>query len=101
MTLAPPAPAGPLAPGPAAPAVPAGDLDALGTAFEAAFLSEMLQAAGFAAPREGMGGGAGEAQFAPMLARAVAEAVARERPLGIGEALAARLAARGVGGEGA
>lgn len=93
MTVTPPIP---LALAPAATAMPPGhDAEALraaGTKLEAAFLAEMLKAAGFAEPSKAMGGGAGEAHLAPMLTREVAEAIARTRPLGIGEAIAARLA---------
>ncbi|MEL6197375.1 MAG: chemotaxis protein chel [Pseudomonadota bacterium] len=55
-------------------------------AFEAAFLAEMFRHAGLARPRTQFGGGAGEAQFAPMLARLYAEQIAEARPLGIAEA---------------
>lgn len=55
-------------------------------AFEAAFLAEMFRHAGLARPRTQFGGGAGEAQFAPMLARLYAEQIAEVRPLGIAEA---------------
>lgn len=61
---------------------------------EASFLSSMLQAAGFGAAREAMGGGIGEAQFASFLAEAHAEALARRGGIGLAESLFEALKAR-------
>ncbi|MEO0957492.1 MAG: rod-binding protein [Pseudomonadota bacterium] len=69
------------------------DAEAAAQEFEAAFLAEMLRHAGFGG-REGlMGGGAGETQFAPMFIDAVAAEIARSKPLGIADLVAARLRA--------
>ncbi|MEL6768319.1 MAG: rod-binding protein [Pseudomonadota bacterium] len=61
--------------------------------FEAAFLAEMLRHAGLGEVEGAMGGGAGEAQFAPMFVDAVAERIARSKPLGIADMVAARIRA--------
>ncbi|MEM7530282.1 MAG: rod-binding protein [Pseudomonadota bacterium] len=60
-------------------------------AFEAAFLTEMLRHTGLGRAPGLMGGGAGEAQFAPMLLEAVATEIARSKPLGIAALVTARL----------
>lgn len=54
---------------------------------ETAFLSEMFKAAGLGKPRESMGGGAGEEQFASFLREAQAEAVTRRGGIGLAETL--------------
>ncbi|MEM1383317.1 MAG: rod-binding protein [Pseudomonadota bacterium] len=62
--------------------------------FEATFLAEMLQHTGLGTVRDGMNGGPGEKQFNGFLVREYALAIARTRPLGIGEQLVAALASR-------
>jgi len=52
---------------------------------EAAFLSEMLRAAGFGKPLESFGGGAGEEQFASLLVGEHARAIAATGGLGLSE----------------
>ncbi|MEO1775299.1 MAG: rod-binding protein [Pseudomonadota bacterium] len=100
MTLTPPAPPMlplSLGPPPEGPAKPQSREEAALTAgrqIEAAFLEEMLRFAGVAEPRESLGGGAGEAQFAPFLRRAYAEDMAQNRGLGIAEMVARSLLAR-------
>lgn len=54
---------------------------------EAVFLAEMLKAAGMGAPRESLGGGAGEAQFASLLRQAQAEEMVRTGGIGLAESL--------------
>ena len=83
----------------APPVAPAGNearLRAAAEAMEASFLSVMLQSAGLGAPREGMGGGIGEEQFASFLAEAHAEALVRRGGIGLAESLFAALQARGA-----
>lgn len=73
------------------------DLQALRAAaegLEASFLSVMLQSAGFGAPREAMGGGIGEAQFASFLADAHARALVERGGIGLAEAIFESLKAR-------
>jgi len=64
---------------------------------EAAFLSEMLKAAGFGAPRESFGGGAGEDQFASFLRQAQAENMVRAGGIGLAEHLFEALKERNDG----
>ena len=64
------------------------------TAFEAAFLAEMLRHAGLGAPRESFGGGPGEDRFAGLLAREYAMALAGRGGLGLAERLRAALLGR-------
>ena len=54
-------------------------------AFEAAFLAEMLRAAGAGAPAGAMGGGIGEDQFASFLVTAQAEGFAARGGIGLAE----------------
>lgn len=54
---------------------------------EAAFLSQMLQAAGLGAPSKDFGGGTGEEQFASFLREAQAKAIVQSGGLGLTEAL--------------
>lgn len=54
---------------------------------EAAFLSEMLKAAGVGAPLESFGGGAGEEHFASFLRDAQAEEMVRAGGVGLAETL--------------
>jgi len=54
---------------------------------EAAFLSEMLKAAGVGKPSETFGGGAGEEQFASFLRDAQAEQMVRAGGIGLAETL--------------
>lgn len=96
--VAPPAIRPPMQSGPPAgrPVLPA-DATALRAAakgLEASFLSTMLQSAGLGAPREAMGGGIGEAQFASFLAEAHADALVRRGGIGLAEAIFESLKAR-------
>lgn len=54
---------------------------------EAAFLSEMLKAAGFGEARDAFGGGPGEEQFASFMRTAQAEAWVRQGGIGLAEGL--------------
>ncbi|MEL6217004.1 MAG: rod-binding protein [Pseudomonadota bacterium] len=63
--------------------------------FEAVFLAEMLKHTGLGRPPEHFGGGAGEAQFAPMLAREHATALAERGGIGLAESIYQTLVARG------
>ena len=56
-------------------------------AFEAQFLAEMLQHAGFGAPRSAFGGGAGEDAFASLLVREHARLLAENGGIGLAERL--------------
>lgn len=62
-------------------------LHAKAAEMEAAFLSEMLQAAGLGRPSKDFGGGAGEEQFASFLREAQAKAIVQSGGLGLTEAL--------------
>lgn len=62
-------------------------------ALEAAFLSQMLAHAGFDRAVEGLGGGAGAAQFASFLREAQADAMVRAGGLGLSESLFRALSA--------
>ncbi|MEM9147089.1 MAG: rod-binding protein [Pseudomonadota bacterium] len=77
----------PSAQGPKAPLSP--DLDAsyrrVAQEFEAVFLAEMLKHTGLARPPESFGGGAGEAQFAPMLVKEHANALAQQGGIGLAD----------------
>lgn len=53
--------------------------------FESVFLAEMLKHTGLGRPQQSFGGGAGEAQFAPMLAREQAEALAARGGIGLAD----------------
>ncbi len=66
---------------------------------EVAFLSEMLGHAGLGAPRETLGGGIGEAQFASFLRDEQARAMVRAGGIGLAERLFHALSAR-QGGDG-
>ncbi len=73
---------------------PAGGDDALlasARALEAAFLSEMLKGAGFGAPRDSFGGGAGEEQFSSMLRDMQAQALAEAGGIGLAGSIFAAL----------
>lgn len=85
--------AAPSVPPPAPPADEA-RLRAAAEALEASFLSVMLQAAGVGAPREAMGGGVGEAQFASFLTEAHAQALVARGGIGLAESLFAALQER-------
>ena len=61
------------------------DLTAVAREFEAAFLTEMLVAAGAGATPETFGGGVGEDQFSSLLVRAQAERIAARGGLGLTE----------------
>ncbi|NRB35192.1 MAG: rod-binding protein [Rhodobacteraceae bacterium] len=67
-------------------------LKAAATELEAAFLAEMLKSAGLGQAREAMGGGAGEAQFASLLATEHAKALAKAGGIGLAEQFMASLA---------
>jgi len=54
---------------------------------EAAFLTEMLKAAGFGKSRESFGGGSGEDQFSSLLVRAQAEQMTLAGGIGLAESL--------------
>ncbi len=73
---------------------PTEEMRAAGRAFESVFLAEMLKHTGLARPPEAYGGGAGEAQFAPMLVRAYADALAERGGVGLGARIADELARR-------
>lgn len=62
-------------------------LHAAAQKLEAAFLAEMLKAAGFGEARSGFGGGAGEDQFSSLLLREHAEAISRAGGIGLSEAI--------------
>lgn len=67
---------------------PAADTDRLkqlATAFEAAILTELLQAAGADQTASTFGGGVGEEQFASFLLRAQAERIAGHGGIGLAE----------------
>lgn len=82
---------------------PGGDAAALraaAQAMETGFLSVMLQSAGLGAPREAMGGGIGEAQFASFLADAHAAVLVRSGGIGLAESVFAALQARTMAEDG-
>lgn len=62
--------------------------------FEAAFLAEMLKSAGYGAPRENFGGGAGEDVFSSLLVREQAQALAETGGIGLAEHVYRALLAR-------
>lgn len=66
---------------------------------EASFLEEMLKHAGFGESRGTLGGGAGEDQFASLLRREHARALAAQGGIGLAQSLFTALAARSGGGE--
>lgn len=70
------------------------DLRAAAQQLEAAFLSEMLGAAGFGAARDAFGGGAGEEQFASILRRAQADGIVQAGGLGLAKSIYAALLER-------
>ncbi|MEO0914184.1 MAG: rod-binding protein [Pseudomonadota bacterium] len=77
-------------------APPRSDADALaGKAkeLEAAFLSEMLKAAGVGKPLESFGGGAGEDAFAGFLVREYATMMADRGGIGLAESIVKALSA--------
>ncbi|MBY6003901.1 rod-binding protein [Salipiger bermudensis] len=63
-------------------------------ALEASFLAEMLRAAGLGESRGAFGGGVGEDQFASLLAREHAEALASSGGIGLAESIFQALARR-------
>ena len=63
-------------------------------ALEAGFIEEMLKHAGFGESRGAFGGGAGEEQFASLLRREHAQALAAQGGVGLAESLFHALAAR-------
>ena len=81
----------PVLPRPAAAGPTAADatqeLRALASSLEATVRAEMLKAAGFGAPRESFGGGAGEDQFASFLRQAQAEEMVKAGGIGLSESL--------------
>ena len=68
--------------------------------FEASFLAEMLRYSGIGATPDTFGGGAGETQFAPLLADHYAEALVDAGGIGLAERVAATLLAHGETHEG-
>jgi peptidoglycan hydrolase FlgJ len=70
------------------------DLHNQASRLEAAFLSQMLAHAGLDRAAEGMGGGAGAAQFASFLRDAQAESMVQAGGIGLSEALFRALVAR-------
>lgn len=68
----------------------AGPSRELASAFEAAFLAEMLKQTGLTRSLGSMAGGAGETGFSDLLTREIAIEIARSRPLGIAQALGRR-----------
>lgn len=72
---------------PAAPLPPPSPLRAKAAEMEAAFLSQMLEAAGLGAPSRDFGGGMGEEQFASFLREAQAKAIVQSGGFGLTEAL--------------
>ncbi|RMH48590.1 MAG: hypothetical protein D6686_10300 [Alphaproteobacteria bacterium] len=69
-------------------------------AFEAAFLAEMLKAAGFGRPIAGLGGGgAGEEAFSSLLVREQASRMVKAGGIGLAETVFRALVAREAGGE--
>ena len=63
-------------------------------AVEAAFLSEMLKAAGVAETRSVLGGGAGEDQFVSLLRAALADEVVANGGIGLADTIYRQLRAR-------
>ena len=70
------------------------DLHNQASRLEAAFLSQMLAHAGLDRAAEGMGGGAGAAQFASFLRDAQAESMVQAGGIGLSEVLFRALVAR-------
>lgn len=68
-----------------APAADTDGLKQLATAFEAAILTELLQAAGADQMTSTFGGGVGEERFASFLLRAQAERIAEHGGIGLAE----------------
>lgn len=64
-----------------------GALFAAAQDLEASFLAEMLRSAGLGEARDAFGGGAGESQFAGMLADEQARAMAEAGGIGLAEAI--------------
>ncbi len=64
-------------------------------ALEASFLAEMLKAAGLGQARESYGGGAGEDQFAGLLASEQAKAMAEAGGIGLAEMIYRSLIEKG------
>lgn len=80
------APAAP-APAPSGPTAPEARLRAAATRLEAAFLKEMLAAAGLGRAAAGFSGGAGEEQFSSFLIEAQAQRLAEAGGVGLAESL--------------
>lgn len=80
----------------ALPDAPAPDarLRAAAEKLEAGFIAEMLKSAGFGAPREAFGGGAGEDQFASFLREAQATEMVRAGGIGLAQSLFEAMKAR-------
>jgi len=74
-------------------------LEAAAQALETEFLAEMLKAAGLGTPPEGFGGGAGEEQFASLLVREQAGAMASRGGVGLAEAIVRSFGAGDCGRE--
>ena len=82
-------------PSPTAPPPAVAPLREAALRLEAAFLKEMLSAAGLGRP-PGLGGGAGEAQFASFLLDAQALAMARAGGVGLAQSIVEALARQGT-----
>ncbi|MGR3322705.1 MAG: rod-binding protein [Pseudooceanicola sp.] len=80
IPVSPPPQVQPPPPGPGDPA-----LRRAAEALEATFLAEMLKSAGLGEARDSFGGGAGESQFASMLAAEQARALAATGGIGLAE----------------
>ena len=70
-------------------------ITAVAQKFEASFLAEMLRYSGIGATPDTFGGGAGETQFAPLLADHYAAALVEAGGIGLAERVAATLLAYG------
>jgi Rod binding domain-containing protein len=75
-------------------AVRDGQLRQAAEAFEAVFLTEMLKHTGVGAPRETLGGGAGEQAFSTFLVEEYADLMARQGGIGLADQIYADLKAR-------
>lgn len=65
-------------------------------ALETTFLSEMLKAAEFGAPRDAFGGGVGEAQFTTLLVDEYAKDISDRTDTGLAEAIYRALSQEGT-----
>lgn len=63
------------------------ELKDLSRQLEASFLAQMLKHSGVGAPRETLGGGAGESQFSSFLVQEYADAIAEAGGVGLAESI--------------